>query len=257
MSAPHSLACCDPRHDDVAERTTAVRSLDVSFEIHALPPCCRPPGNRPGLLGSGQSAVVNALSRCSRHACAALRARLRRPPRKSARGIERVRLASRMDRIGTETAFEAAARARALEATGRDVIHLEIGEPGLRHAAQRLEARRSRAPRRGPTHYTAATGIAPLREAIAADVQALEGHRRVPRPGRRHAGAKPIMFFAMLALIEDGRRGHLPEPGFPIYESMARYVGGTPWRRHCARRTTSGWTSTRSPRSSRRAPSCL
>ena len=96
-----------------------------------------------------------------------------RPPRNRS-GIERVKLASRMDRIGTETAFEAAARARALEATGRDVIHLEMGEPDFDTPRNVSERAGSRASSTRP-HYTAATGIAPLREAIAADVKRWKG----------------------------------------------------------------------------------
>ncbi len=138
-----------------------------------------------------------------------------------------MRLASRMERIGTETAFEAAARARALEATGRHVIHLEMGEPDFdtpRNVSQRAaEALLDEA----ATHYTAATGIAPLREAIAADVKRWKGIETTPDQVVVTPGAKPIMFYALLALIEDGDEVIYPNPGFPIYESMARYVGGT------------------------------
>jgi len=139
-----------------------------------------------------------------------------------------VRLASRMERIGTETAFEAAARARALEATGRDVIHLEIGEPDFdtpRHVSQ--AAARALLDE-GATHYTAATGIGPLREAIAADVRTRKGIDATPEQVIVTPGAKPIMFFAMLALVEGGDEVIYPNPGFPIYESMAAYAGGTP-----------------------------
>src|ERR687894_3204075 len=87
----------------------------------------------------------------------------------------RVRLASRMERIGTETAFEAAARARALEATGRDVIHLEIGEPDFDTPRNVSEAAARALLDDGATHYTAATGVAPLREAIVEDVRRWKG----------------------------------------------------------------------------------
>jgi aspartate aminotransferase len=138
-----------------------------------------------------------------------------------------VRLASRMERIGTETAFEAAARARALEATGRDVIHLEMGEPDF-DTPRNVSERAARALLdEGATHYTAATGIAPLREAIAADVKRWKGIDAPPDQVVVTPGAKPIMFYAMLALIEEGDEVIYPNPGFPIYESMARYVGGT------------------------------
>ena len=138
-----------------------------------------------------------------------------------------MKLASRMERIGTETAFEAAARARALEATGRDVIHLEIGEPDFDTPRHISEAAAHGVLNEGLTHYTAATGILPLREAIAADVKRWKGIEASPDQVVVTPGAKPIMFFAMLALIEDGDEVIYPNPGFPIYESMARYVGGT------------------------------
>ena len=138
-----------------------------------------------------------------------------------------MRLASRMERIGTETAFEAAARARALEATGRDVIHLEMGEPDF-DTPRNVSERAARALLdEGATHYTAATGILPLREAIAADVKRWKGITASPDQVVVTPGAKPIMFYAMLALIEEGDEVIYPNPGFPIYESMARYVGGT------------------------------
>jgi len=139
-----------------------------------------------------------------------------------------VKLASRMERIGTETAFEAAARARALEATGRDVIHLEIGEPDFDTPRNVSEAASRALLDEGATHYTAATGIAPLREAIVADVQRWKGISTTPEQVVVTPGAKPIMFYAMLALIDDGDEVIYPNPGFPIYDSMARYVGGTP-----------------------------
>jgi aspartate aminotransferase len=139
-----------------------------------------------------------------------------------------VRLASRMDRIGTETAFEAAGRARALEATGREVIHLELGEPDFDTPRNVSEAAARALLDEGATHYTAATGIAPLREAIVADVKRWKGIETTPEQVIVTPGAKPIMFYAMLALIEEGDEVIYPNPGFPIYESMARYVGGVP-----------------------------
>jgi aspartate/methionine/tyrosine aminotransferase len=132
-----------------------------------------------------------------------------------------------MERIGTETAFEAAARARALEATGRDVIHLEIGEPDFDTPRHVSEAAARALLEHGETHYTAATGIAPLREAIATDVRRGKGIEATPEQVIVTPGAKPIMFYTMLALVDDGDEVIYPNPGFPIYESMARYVGGT------------------------------
>ena len=133
-----------------------------------------------------------------------------------------------MERIGTETAFEAAARARALEATGREVIHLEIGEPDFDTPRHVAEAAARALLDEGATHYTAATGIAPLREAIVADVKRWKGIETTPEQVIVTPGAKPIMFYAMLSLVDDGDEVIYPNPGFPIYESMARYVGGTP-----------------------------
>ena len=119
-------------------------------------------------------------------------------------------------------------RARALEATGRDVIHLEIGEPDFDTPRHVSEAAARALLDEGATHYTAATGIAPLREAIAADVKRWKGIETTPEQVVVTPGAKPIMFYAMLALVDDGDEVIYPNPGFPIYESMARYVGGTP-----------------------------
>ena len=136
--------------------------------------------------------------------------------------------ASRMALIGTETAFEAAARARALEATGRDVIHLELGEPDFDTPRHVSEAAARALLDEGATHYTAATGIAPLREAIVEDVRRWKSIETTPEQVIVTPGAKPIMFYAMLALVEDGDEVIYPNPGFPIYESMARYAGGTP-----------------------------
>ena len=138
-----------------------------------------------------------------------------------------MRLAGRMDRLGTENAFEAAARARALEATGRDVIHLEIGEPDFDTPAN-VRAAAQRAIDEGWTHYGPPLGLPGLRDAIAIDATARKGFsvnsgRVVVTPG-----AKPIMFFAILALVDEGDEVIYPDPGFPIYESMTRFVGGRP-----------------------------
>ncbi len=139
-----------------------------------------------------------------------------------------MKLASRMGLIGTETAFEAAARARALEATGRDVIHLELGEPDFDTPAHISDAASRALLDDKMTHYTAATGIAPLKVALVNDVKRWKGIDTTPEQVVVTPGAKPIMFYAMLALINEGEEVIYPNPGFPIYESMARYVGGTP-----------------------------
>jgi aspartate/methionine/tyrosine aminotransferase len=132
-----------------------------------------------------------------------------------------------MSRLGTETAFEAAARARALEATGRHVIHLEIGEPDFDTPANIIEAEK-RALDAGWTHYPPAPGLPQLREAIATDSTRRRGVSVDPSQVIVTPGAKPIMFFAILALAQEGDEVIYPDPGFPIYESMTRFVGATP-----------------------------
>jgi len=138
-----------------------------------------------------------------------------------------MRLAARMEGIGTETAFEAAARARELEAQGRDVIHLEIGEPDFDTPAN-VRAAGKRALDEGWTHYGPANGLPILREAIATDATARKRFAVDPANVVVTPGAKPIMFYALLALAEAGDEVIYPDPGFPIYESMTRYVGATP-----------------------------
>jgi aspartate aminotransferase len=135
-----------------------------------------------------------------------------------------MKLAGRMDRIGTETAFEAAARARALEATGRSVVHLELGEPDFDTPANIRDAAK-RALDRGATHYTPTTGIPELRAAIAADATVRKGFAVSPDRVIVTPGGKPVMFFTILALVDEGDEVIYPDPGFPIYESMANYIG--------------------------------
>lgn len=138
-----------------------------------------------------------------------------------------MRLAERMDRLGTENAFEAAARARALEATGRDVIHLEVGEPDFDTPAH-IRAAAQRALDEGYTHYGPPLGMPVLRQAIAADAEARKGFHVHPDRVVVVPGAKPIMFYAIMALVDEGDEVIYPDPGFPIYESMTRFVGGRP-----------------------------
>ncbi|MHB8458603.1 MAG: pyridoxal phosphate-dependent aminotransferase [Candidatus Limnocylindrales bacterium] len=137
-----------------------------------------------------------------------------------------MRLASRMERLGTETAFAAAARARALEATGRDIIHLEIGEPDF-DTPPNIRAAADRALADGWTHYGPALGLPVLREAIALDASRRKGFPVVADRVVVTPGAKPIMFYAILGLVDAGDEVIYPDPGFPIYESMARFVGAT------------------------------
>jgi aspartate/methionine/tyrosine aminotransferase len=132
-----------------------------------------------------------------------------------------------MDRLGTETAFEVMARAKALEAQGKHIIHLQIGEPDFDTPKHVVEAGIS-ALRDGQTHYCPAAGILPLKEAIVEDVRSRRGVQAEPSQVVVTPGAKPIMFFLILACIEKGDEVIYPNPGFPIYESAIKFVGGTP-----------------------------
>jgi aspartate/methionine/tyrosine aminotransferase len=138
-----------------------------------------------------------------------------------------MQLAKRMVGIGTETAFEAAGRARAWEAQGHDVIHLEVGEPDFDTPVNIRDAAK-KALDDGFTHYPPPLGQPVLREAIARDSTARRGFQVDPANVVVTPGAKPIMFYALLALIDEGDEVIYPDPGFPIYESMTRYAGGTP-----------------------------
>ncbi len=138
-----------------------------------------------------------------------------------------MKFASRMDRLGTETAFEVLVRARALEATGRDIVHLEIGEPDFDTPHNVVEAGRA-ALASGQTHYTPAQGIPELREAIARDATRRRGVDFDAADVVVTPGGKPIMFFSILALVDAGDEVIYPNPGFPIYESMINFVGGRP-----------------------------
>ena len=138
-----------------------------------------------------------------------------------------MRLSQRMARLGTETAFEVLARARVLEARGRDVIHLEIGEPDFDTPTHLVEAG-VEALRAGATHYGPAAGLPELREAVAEDSARRRGARATPEMVVITPGAKPVLFFVILALVDDGDEVLYPNPGFPIYESMIRYIGGNP-----------------------------
>jgi aspartate/methionine/tyrosine aminotransferase len=136
-------------------------------------------------------------------------------------------LAGRMGRLGTETAFEVLARARALEAQGRKIVHLEIGEPDFDTPAHVVQAG-VEALQGGHTHYGPSPGLPALREAIAGHVARTRGIDCTPANVVVTPGGKPILFFAMLALVEEGAEVVYPNPGFPIYESMIRFCGGRP-----------------------------
>jgi aspartate/methionine/tyrosine aminotransferase len=137
------------------------------------------------------------------------------------------RLAERMGRLGTESAFEVLATARALEAAGQAIIHLEIGEPDFPTAGHVCDAA-VEALRAGQTHYVPAPGIPALRESVAAFLErtgrmSVSPDRVVVTPG-----AKPIMFFTILALAGPGDEVLYPDPGFPMYESITAFAGATP-----------------------------
>jgi aspartate/methionine/tyrosine aminotransferase len=136
-------------------------------------------------------------------------------------------VAERMGRLGTESAFEVLARARALERQGKSVIHLEIGEPDFDTPPHIKEAAK-RALDGGATHYGPSAGLPELREAIARHVAETRGVPVTADEVVVTPGAKPIMFFAILALVNRGDEVVYPNPGFPIYESVIDFVGGVP-----------------------------
>jgi aspartate/methionine/tyrosine aminotransferase len=137
-----------------------------------------------------------------------------------------MRQASRMQSIGTESAFEVTARARALEATGRHVIYLQIGEPDFDTPANVREAAK-RALDDGATHYAPFPGIPDLRAAIADDATARKGFPVTPDRVFVTVGGKGVMLYAIMGLIDPGDEAIVPDPGYPIYESLVRFVGGT------------------------------
>ena len=138
-----------------------------------------------------------------------------------------MKLANRMNNLGTETAFEVLAKAKALESQGGNIIHLEIGEPDFDTPSNIIKAAQD-ALSNGYTHYGPSPGLMEVRERIAQEVSetrniSVSANNVVITPG-----AKPIMFFAMLALVDEGDEVIYPNPGFPIYESMINFVGGIP-----------------------------
>jgi len=135
-----------------------------------------------------------------------------------------MKLAARMAKLGTETAFEVLARAKQLEREGRNIIHLQIGEPDFDTPKNVVEAG-AKALRDGFTHYGPAPGLPELREAVAEQVARSRGVDVSPEEVVVVPGGKPIMFFLMLAVLEDGCEAAYPNPGFPIYESMINCLG--------------------------------
>ncbi len=141
--------------------------------------------------------------------------------------LYQLRLAERMSRLGTETAFEVLNKARALERLGKKIIHLEIGEPDFSTPANVVEAGIG-ALRQGWTHYGPSAGLPELRQAIAEEVARSRGVQVSSDEVVVVPGGKPIIFFTLLALAEAGDEVIFPNPGFPIYESMIHYAGARP-----------------------------
>jgi aspartate/methionine/tyrosine aminotransferase len=137
------------------------------------------------------------------------------------------RIATRMSNLGTESAFAVSARARAMEADGRSIIHLQIGEPDFDTPAHVREAAKQ-ALDEGATHYAPFPGIPELRRAIAADVGRRKGVAADPSQVFVTVGGKGVMLYAILGLVDPGDEVIVPDPGYPIYESLTRFVGATP-----------------------------
>jgi aspartate/methionine/tyrosine aminotransferase len=136
-----------------------------------------------------------------------------------------LQLARRMSRLGTETAFEVLNKARALERQGKSIIHLEIGEPDFDTPGNVVEAAVD-ALHKGWTHYGPSAGLPELRQTIADYVSRTRSVKVTPEEVVVVPGGKPIIFFTILALIDEGDEVIYPNPGFPIYESMVNYIGG-------------------------------
>jgi len=132
--------------------------------------------------------------------------------------------AKRMETLGTETAFEVLAKAKALEKQGKDIVHLEIGEPDF-DTPKNIKEAAVKALYAGYTHYVAAAGIPELREAIAEHISKTRNIEVDPEEVVVTPGAKPIMFFGLLTLVDSGEEVLNLNPGFPIYESVINFVG--------------------------------
>jgi len=137
-------------------------------------------------------------------------------------------IADRISRLGTETAFEVLVKARALEAQGKSIVHLEIGEPDFDTPPNIIQAGKD-ALDNGFTHYGPAAGLPQARQAVADYVNRTRGYDKVKAD---HVvitpGAKPIMFFAMMACLDEGDEVIYPNPGFPIYESVINFLKAVP-----------------------------
>src|SRR5436309_13583268 len=138
-----------------------------------------------------------------------------------------MQLVQKMSRIGTESAFEVLAKARALEKQGKNIVHLEIGEPDFPTPAHVVEAGK-RALEEGWTKYGPTPGFPEFREVIAAYVSRTRGVKVGPENVCVVPGGKPIIFFTLIALVEAGDEVIYPDPGFPIYESIISFLGAKP-----------------------------
>lgn len=139
--------------------------------------------------------------------------------------MESAIFAERMSRLGTESAFEVLAKAKTLEAQGKDIVHLEIGQPDFPTPANICEAA-FKAMKDGHTGYCPSAGVPEFREVVAQHITATRGVIIHPDEVTVTPGAKPIIFFTILALIDEGDEVIYPEPGFPVYESVIDFIGG-------------------------------
>ncbi len=135
-----------------------------------------------------------------------------------------MKLAKRMERLGTETAFEVLAKAKKLEAEGKKIIHLEIGEPDF-DTPENISNAAIDAIKKGFTHYNPSPGLPELRQTIADYMSKTRGLNFTPEEVVVMPGGKPVMFYAILAIVEEGDEVIYPNPGFPIYESMINFIG--------------------------------
>lgn len=135
-----------------------------------------------------------------------------------------IHIAQRMRRLGTETAFEVLAKARALEAQGKEIVHLEIGEPDF-DTPKNIKAAGQKAIDDGFTHYGPGAGLPQTRSAIASYISRTRGIKALPDQVVVTPGAKPIMYFVITACVDEGDEVIYPNPGFPIYESAIEFVG--------------------------------
>ena len=194
-------------------------------KVLAVFSCATSQGSRPGVTAPGiprpqnVNWILTATMPKSRSA-----SRNRKMSTLTVSAPAKLNLARRMSRLGTETAFEVLVRARALEKQGKHIVHLEIGEPDFDTPKNIVEAAVD-ALHMGYTHYGPSAGLPDLREAIAEDVSKSRGVKFTSDEVVVVPGGKPIIFFTMLALVEEGDEVIYPNPGFPIYESMINFLG--------------------------------